>query len=162
MRYVLEHCEKVAEALAALKKLPIASAQTLVLADKTGDMALVELAPQTMAVGRPGPAKPFVGAVNRFSLPAMAPFQRRGVDDWRSAERWDTMTKALTAEGETMTARAATALLAGERGFLCQYDRSEGKDTVWSMVYALTEGSILRAEGNPGRIPFQRDDRFSF
>ena len=52
--------------------------------------------------------------------------------------------------------------LAGERGFLCQYDRSEGKDTVWSMVYALTEGSILRAEGNPGRIPFQRDDRFSF
>ena len=162
VRYVLEHCEKVAEALAALKKLPTASAQTLVLADKTGDMALVELAPQTMAVGRPGPAKPFVGAVNRFSLPAMAPFQRREVDDWRSAERWDTMTKALTAEGETMTARAATALLAGERGFLCQYDRSEGKDTVWSVVYALTEGSILRAEGNPGRIPFQRDDRFSF
>lgn len=56
----------------------------------------------------------------------------------------------------------AQGLLAGQYGFLCQYDRAQGKDTVWSVLYGLGQGRIYRAEGNPSRTPFALDPRFPF
>lgn len=56
----------------------------------------------------------------------------------------------------------AKDLLAGKNGFLCQYDRKTGKDTVWSVIYALKERRIYRAEGNPARRGFKEDRRFFF
>lgn len=158
VRLCLETCATVAQALTVLEEMPVASAQTLILADRTGEMALAELAPGAMAVARPGWDGPFVRAVNRFSLPGMAPFQQRGVDDWRSAERWETLTGALTAEAGELTAADARALLAGERGYLCQQDPAAGQGTVWSVVYDLIGGTIYRAEGCPDRVPFQREE----
>lgn len=157
VRLCLETCTTVAQALTALGEVPVASAQTLILADRTGEVALAELAPQSMAVARPGEEGPFVRAVNRFSLPGMAPFQQRGVDDWRSAERWETLTGALTAGAGELTAANARALLAGKKGYLCQRDPAAGRGTVWSVVYDLTGEAIHRAEGCPDRVPFQRE-----
>lgn len=59
-----------------------------------------------------------------------------------------------------MDSAAARDLLAGRFGFLCQYDRSAGMDTVWSVVYDLREETIWRAEGNPSRCEFREDTRF--
>ena len=105
-------------------------------------------------MARPGQEGPFVRAANRFSLPGMVPCQQRGVDDWRSAERWETLTGVLTAEAKELTAADARALLAGERGYLCQQDPAAGRGTVWSVVYDLTGEVIHRAEGCPHRVPF--------
>ena len=46
-------------------------------------------------------------------------------------------------------------LLAGRKGFLCQYDRAAGRDTVWSAACDLTRRRCLLAEGNPGRTAFR-------
>ncbi len=57
----------------------------------------------------------------------------------------------------------AQELLAGKFGFLCQYDRSKGMDTVWSSIYCLSSpGEIYRCEGNPSRQSFERDCRLKF
>ena len=53
-------------------------------------------------------------------------------------------------------------LLSGKYGFMCQYDRAAGQDTVWSVVYDLAHGLIYRAEGNPARVPFEQDRRFTW
>ena len=37
--------------------------------------------------------------------------------------------------------------------------KRQGMDTVWSSVYDLKNGLILRAEGNPARCPFDPDGR---
>ena len=42
VRYFLEKCRTVEEVLEKIKNLPIASAQTITLADKTGAMAVIE------------------------------------------------------------------------------------------------------------------------
>ena len=47
------------------------------------------------------------------------------------------------------------ALLAGRKGFLCQYARAAGRDTVWSAACDLTRRRCLLAEGNPGRTAFR-------
>ena len=58
-------------------------------------------------------------------------------------------------EGETLDLSGVLALLAGRKGFLCQYDRAAGRDTVWSAACDLTRRRCLLAEGNPGRTAFR-------
>ena len=41
-------------------------------------------------------------------------------------------------------------------GFLCQYDRREGRDTVWSVLYDTASGTLLRAEATPAASPFSQ------
>ena len=78
-----------------------------------------------------------------------------GLDSWRAAERYDTMRRVLEREGETLALSDVQALLAGRKGFLCQYDRAAGRDTVWSAACDLTRRRCLLAEGNPGRTAFR-------
>ena len=59
-----------------------------------------------------------------------------------------------------MDTEMAVGLLSGKHGFLCQYDRKTGKDTVWSVIYDLTNKKIFRTEGNPSRKKYKEDTRF--
>lgn len=56
----------------------------------------------------------------------------------------------------------AKDLLGGKFGFMCQYDRKKNADTVWSVIYDLSEKRIYRVEGNPGRKVYKEDLRFKF
>lgn len=68
----------------------------------------------------------------------------------------------LEASALDMDVEAAKSLLSGEQGFLCQYDRTTGQDTVWSVIYDLSGKQVLRAEGNPSRCEYQLDRRLRF
>lgn len=127
LRYLLEKCKNVSEAISCIRLLPIASAQTLTLADTTGEIAVIECNSERIeCVTSLTEARPFVCATNLFHLPF------------------------------------AKDLLSGNYGFLCQYDRNTGKDTVWSAIYDLKTHTIYRSEGNPGRHSFREDSRFQF
>lgn len=159
LRLALETCASVEETLDLLRRVPTASSHTLVLADRTGDIALVESRGGRLALRRPAENPAFVCAVNAYHLPELAPFHRPGEDDWQAEERWRTMTAAL--EAGVGSPREAMDLLAGRRGFLCQYDRASGHDTVWSAVYDLSGGRSYLAEGNPRRTPFRENRRLA-
>jgi len=159
LRMVLETCSNVSEAMTLLKKVPTASSHTLVLADRTGEIALVENRGRQMEARRPAAEDRYVCATNLFHLPGLRNHNHPGVDSWRAEERYQTLTQALPSKSGMKTAGDAMELLSGQRGFLCQYDRETGKDTVWSVVYDLTAGRIYRAEGNPSRTSFQEDKR---
>ena len=154
LRLLAETCAAVPEALARLRALPLASCQTLTLADAAGDIAVAECSPEGVRVERPGPAGPFVCAANLFRSDLADPLPP-GLDTWRAAERYDTMRRVLEREGETLALSGVQALLAGRKGFLCQYDRSAGRDTVWSVACDLSRQNCLLAEGNPGRTAFR-------
>ena len=83
-----------------------------------------------------------------FCQPGPDAYQAQLEDTVHSHERYETMERAF-AQRKTWTAGQIQSLLAGEMGFMCQYDRSLGMDTVWSSLYDLKNGVILRAEGNP-------------
>ena len=50
LRYVLEKCRTVDDAISELKKLPIASAQTFTIADASGKIVVVECTPKHLEV----------------------------------------------------------------------------------------------------------------
>lgn len=158
LRYLLEKCQTVKEALESLRKLPIASAQTFTLADRSGDIALVECNCDKISVKLPQKEKPFVFAANHFVSEEMQGYQYTGIDDCHSHERYHVMEKAFAGCHEYNT-DFARELLSGKRGFMCQYDRRQGMDTVWSSIYDLAGGRIYRAEGNPSRKGYVRDER---
>lgn len=162
VRYLLEKCRTVSEALSALRRLPAASAHTLTLADASGEIALAECTPErTETAASLSDSHSVVCAVNSFHLAEMTGFNSSGVDDWFAETRFQTMVSAFR-DPENFRPAAARKLLSGGLGFLCQYDRSTGKDTVWSVVYDLKRHRIERSEGNPGRRGFREDSRFRF
>lgn len=160
VRFLLEKCSTTGEALPCLERLPIASCHTITLADQSGDIAVAECTPDRVEVLRPGPGRPFALAVNEFGSPALRGWRTPPeVDSWRSEERRQTVTAALRACEGGFSLPFVQDVLAGKYGFVCQYDRKSGADTVWSAVYDPKQGRIWRAEGNPARRPFEEDRR---
>lgn len=162
LRLILERCATVGQAADLLRAAPIGSAMTLTLADAGGRLLLAECRPGEAQLAEVGPGGGYLCATNAYHMPAMAAHSRPGVDDWQAERRYRTMERALRGGWRNMRTPQAMALLAGRQGFLCQYDRAEGKDTVWSAVYDLTGRRIYRAEGNPQRTVFGEDGRFAF
>lgn len=162
LRYLLEKCGSVPEAVSCLRRLPIASAQTLTLADASGNIALVECdAERTEIAASWSDGRPFVCATNAFHLEGMTDRGCADIDDWSAETRYQTMRSALQDRKEP-DLTFAKELLSGDHGFLCQYDRSAGRDTVWSVIYDLGRRGIYRSEGNPRRRGFREDPRFRF
>jgi len=95
IRYILEKCRTTAEAIPALKSLPIASSQTITLADIGGDIAVVECNAEKLVVIRPEPNGNFVASANCFVSDEMQPYRNTEIDDWRADERYRTAYGAL-------------------------------------------------------------------
>jgi predicted choloylglycine hydrolase len=159
IRYILEKCKTTGDAINALKGLPIASAQTITLADRYGDIAVVECNAEKLVVLRPETGMNFVAATNCFHSPEMLQYRNTEIDDWRAEERYHTAQNALTGNHTALSVELAEDILAGKYGFMCQYDRKKDADTVWSVVYDLKRKQVWRVEGNPSRKSFQLDER---
>ncbi len=162
LRFFLEKCRRTAEVMDCARRIPIASAQTFTVADAQGEIAVIECNSEKTAVIRPCGEQPFVCATNVFHAAEMQAQRNREVYTWESERRYATLTDTLRGCGGKMDVAAAKELLAGKHGFLCQYDRTSGTDTVWSVIYDLKGKAIYRAEGNPKRETFMEDNRFSF
>lgn len=157
VRYILEKCKTTQQAINILQKFPIASAQTITLADKTGDIALVECHCQGVNIIKPQ-QKNIVFATNHFISDIMTDYQYTGEDDCYSHKRYETLSYAFQ-NNLDMSLQFAVDLLSGKKGFLCQYNKKDGIDTIWSSIYDLTEYRIYRAEGNPKTKSFCEDNR---
>lgn len=185
LRYFLEKCRTVAEVVSCIGGLPVASAQTFTLADAAGDMAVIECNSERTEIARRQPEtedaekrnaakekaiKRFVCATNVFHLPDMVRYNHPATactsslekDSWFAERRYQTLRIALSRKENVVTLPFAKELLSGKHGFLCQYDRDTGKDTVWSVVYDLKRHRIYRSERNPGRCRYREDERFMF
>ncbi|MGM0339021.1 C45 family autoproteolytic acyltransferase/hydolase [Enterococcus sp. AZ007] len=161
LRMILEKCQNVEQALELLKRIPRCTAGTLVMADLSGEACLVEFTNDRL-VHCSLNEKGFLCATNSFHLPEMQAFKISLDDDWFAEKRYRTLEQYLAEHGQTMSIPEAKKLLGGDFGFLCQYDRKTGKDTVWSSIYDLKNNQVFRCEGNPSRKQFKEDSRFIF
>ena len=162
VRYLLEKCQTTKEALDELKRLPIASTQTLTIADKNGDIVVVECNPKKVVLIEPSKGKNFVATTNNFNSLEMQEYKNPDIDDWYSEIRYQTVQTALTNNQKQYSISFAQNVLAGKYGFMCQFDRRKGADTVWSVVYDIKRKQIFRVEGNPSRKKFDSDNRIKF
>lgn len=160
LRYFLEKCRTTHEVLEQIQKLPISSAQTLTVADVAGNIAVIECCAEKVEIIRPSGNHPYVCATNHFHAEAMKEFNVPNIDNWQAVPRYETLETSLNRYASVMELETAMEVLSGKHGFLCQYDRKSGKDTVWSVIYDLTNRRIYRTEGNPSRRKFKEDTRF--
>ena len=160
VRYLLEKCVTVDEAIDELKRLPIASAQTLTMADKNGVIVVVECNAKDFVVTYPKAGTKFVATANNFNSDMMKKYRNPdGLDDWRSNDRYETVRDALEKYPAEYSLEFAKDVLSGKYGFICQYDRKKNADTVWAAIYDVKNQKIYRVESNPCRKPFKEDTR---
>lgn len=154
VRYLLEKCKTVPEAIRVLRELPIASAQTLTLLDSLGNSVVVECDCDDIVIIEQVDK---LVAVNAFYSDELKHKRNLGIDDWYATDRYETILNSLNKDKYSFD--YARDILSGKYGFTCQYDRKTGKDTVWSVIYDTKNKKIYRCEGNPSRKQFKLDER---
>ena len=162
VRYILEKCKTVNDAIEFLQKVPIASQQTLTIADATGEIAVIECNFNNVKVIRQQKDGNFVVSSNEFKHEKMKCFNNYDIDSWNADERYEVAYKALKENKDRFSFTLARDILSGKYGFMCQYDRKKDADTVWSVIYDIKNKEIHRAEGNPARKKFKKDLRMKF
>lgn len=159
VRMLLEKCKTTEESLTLLKTIPIASQQTITIADAKGDLAIAECNCDNVEIIRPNNDGNFVVTTNEFNTDKMKKYNNHNFDNWKSKERYSTAYNALK-QKNNFSYELIEDILSGKYGFMCQYDRKKDADTVWSVIYDIKNKEIYRVEGNPKRKPFKRDTRF--
>ena len=162
IRGLLEKCSSVQSAIEWLQKLPLSTYQNFVLADRSGDLAIVESSPERIEVRYPEENIPFVVATNIFQLPSMRRLQKNEDRNWYESEtRYETIMQALEEKQATLSLEVCQDILSGKYGFVCQYPRKGDFDTIWSVAANLHTLVIRRAEGNPSRVKYKEDLRLA-
>lgn len=161
VRYLLEKCKTVNECIEKLKILPIASAQTLTIADNLGKLVVVECNCENIKIINLDNKNDNVFATNVFITDNMNKYNMNNFDNWKAEERYYTMKNAFK-NNSNYSIELAKEILSGKLGFICQYDRKTNADTVWSVIYDINNKAIYRVEGNPSRKNFKTDNRFKF
>lgn len=161
VRYLLEKCATTKEAINALNSLPIASPCNIILADKKGDMVVVECTPEKIFLRKPATDEYFIVAANHFSSDEMKNHNASNWDIFSSDTRYKTAYNALKNINYSDGVGHAKDILSGKHGFMCQYDKRLNFDTIWSSVFDISNNKIYRAEGNPSRTRFKEDIRLN-
>ena len=162
VRYLLEKSDSTYQAISLLMDLPIASNCNILLADKTGKMAVVECTPSVKKIREAEIIAngSIVCAVNSFISEEMKPYDAADGNDYDSHKRYkvvmDSFSSNRIKEDYVETTRL---LLRGDYGFMCQYDNEPDFETIWSSIFDLKSLVIYRAEGDPRKKKFVVDSR---
>lgn len=160
VRYLLEKADSTENALFLLMQLPVASNCNILIADKNGEMMVVECTPcekrireaVSMDHGK------IVCTVNSFTSDEMKQHDAAKGNDYHSAKRYQTVMENFSTCIKGNLIEATKQLLKGKYGFICQYDDPDF-ETVWSSVFDLKTLMIYRAEGDPRKKTFITDNR---
>jgi predicted choloylglycine hydrolase len=159
VRYVLDKCSNTAEAVEFLTHAKFLTANNYLVADKSGDMAVVEACPDAVQVRRPENAERFIVATNHFVHPEMVRFERVANRDPDSETRYSTILSSLREVRGRVTESIAKRILSNHEGRVCSHLDYIKLGTLWSQVADLQRLTILRAEGQPCKTKYRADKR---
>jgi len=165
VRLLLETCKNTKEAIEVLKKIPASTSHNIILADKSGDMAVVEMCSEATRIRYP--EHNYIVSTNHFNHPDMLKHENRIEENWfMTSDRYTCMEKALHnklhMENTVIDLEFIKSILSGKQGRLCNYDKKLKFDTLWSFCAELKTLNIERAEGNPSRAKFKKETRLDW
>ncbi|WP_196161270.1 C45 family peptidase [Reinekea sp. G2M2-21] len=162
VRMILEKCKNVAETASLLSTVPVCTSHNITVADREGNMAVFEMAPERTVVRYPADDEDFIISTNQFKHSDMAIFDNKPESDWYSTQtRYDVVHKALIND-QNIDSDYLKNVLAGKMGMMCQYKRGLGFETLWSVIYELTTLSIEYTDGSPSRKAYKTDNRLDW
>lgn len=161
VRYLLEKAGNTKEALQLLSNLPVASNCNILLADKNGDMVVVECTSTIKTIRKPiaiNEGLKVICTTNCFVSDDMKQFERED-ETYKSLERYNNVINAFKDYSGQYVVGYIEEILKGDHGFMCQYEKGLNFETIWSSVFDLGTLDIYRAEGDPRRKKYILDER---
>jgi predicted choloylglycine hydrolase len=150
IRTVLDRCRTVDEALEVVQELPLSSTVILILADRSGQAALVEIFDSHRAVKRVGPGAPegVLFATNHYTLPAMLTYDITRMR--QSVARYRAIQSRLQAAAPHITPETIRGILTDPvpQGIYCPC-YSDYLGTLWSQIFDVTAGTVEVCFGAP-------------
>lgn len=162
VRYLLEKANNVDEAKKLLLDLPVSSNCNILLADNCGDMIVIECSPKEKNIRKPikiNDDLSVICTVNNFKTESMKKYEWDEKDEYNTSERYNNVIRAFKNYSNKNIIEYIKEVLKGNKGFMCQYDKSLNFETVWSSIFDLDSLTIYRSEGNPRKCKYVKDER---
>ncbi|PIE78040.1 MAG: acyl-CoA--6-aminopenicillanic acid acyl-transferase [Candidatus Delongbacteria bacterium] len=151
VRYILENCKTVQDAIKSLEMLPISSSCNILLIDKKKEMVVVECSPFETNIRYPeknGNGNSFIVTVNHFSSKKMKKYDRSKQNVYSSKARYITAYNSLKQINTIDSISYIKEILSGKYGFMCQY-KNVKFETIWSTIFDPIKQKMYLAAGNP-------------
>jgi predicted choloylglycine hydrolase len=158
-RCILDKCCNVKEALRILTEARHVAANNYLLADREGDMAVVEACAEKVGIRRP--KNDFIVCTNHFVHQGMISKEDHMERPSDSVMRYITIYKALEENAKGIDVKAAQKILSDHEGKVCSHINEIRLGTLWSLVAGLKQLKIFIAEGHPCRAKYREDMRLN-
>lgn len=164
VRYLLEKARTTKEACELLNNIKVASNCNILLADSSKEICVIECTPQkkyrreSIAINKD---LRVICTVNNFVSDDMKKYEWDEDDIYNTYERYNNVIEAFKNYKKENMVDYIIDILKGNKGFMCQYDKSLNFETIWSSVFDITTLSILRAEGHPRKTKYIVDNRLN-
>ena len=159
IRKVLEECESTKQAVDLILNTKVSSANNFLVADKTGNLAVVESCPQKAMVRKSKHDESFITITNQFQLNEMKKFDANGVEWSKSKERYEGLERQLRGL-EKVDLNKAKEILSDK--CVCLDLKKEKFGTIWSVVSNLNALTIERSETKPKTTNFKPETRLDW
>jgi len=159
VRKVLEDCDNTKQAVELIQKAQVSTANNYLIADKNGEIAVVESATQKSIVRKPDRNERFIFITNEFKSNEMRNYDRGGVEWSKSSERYNGLQNELK-DVKNMDIEKAKEILSNK--CVCLNLKKEKFGTIWSIVANLNELSIERAETKPTIKNYKSETRLDW
>jgi len=161
VRYVLDKCAAVEESVKVLTNTRHLAADNYLIADKEGQIAVVEACPDRVRVRKPGENSNFMVSTNHFVHSEMLDMENQKERPPDSEQRYKAIHDKLQVSQGQVTLKDAQKILSDHRGFVCSHVKSIQLGTLWSMIAALKKLRVVVAEGHPCRTKYKVDTRLN-
>lgn len=157
LRTILDRCVSVEEALEVAAETPVSFNLNLIVSDRSGKAALVEMASSHRAVKRiyPESEEKWLIGTNHYVLPEMLPYDKRRM--WNSARRYQTIENGLKNAKNGVTVETIRKLLSQPiPDGVCGHFYTEYFGTLWSEIIDVTAGKMEICFGTPVLNPWHQ------
>ena len=159
LRTILDRCAGVDEAIEVALSIPISFNVNLLLADRSGQAALLEIASSHRAVQRIGADTPvqFLAATNHYNRPEMKPHDLGRM--WNSLVRYRAIRSRLQSAAPYANCETLRGILTEPypKGTCC-YHYTDYLGTLWTGIYDVTAGTLEACFGAPTHNPWHLFD----
>ncbi|WP_242218558.1 C45 family peptidase [Bacillus cereus group sp. BfR-BA-01380] len=153
VKYILENCCTVEEGIEVLKSFPSSIANNYLLADPSGNMAVVEVTPDNYNVRLP--TNNYIHCTNHHENTSVC-------ESWnwsKSKERFETLELSLKENINKINLSIAQSIMSETKGHVCLNLKEHHFGTLFSVVANLNTLEVRRAEGQPNRAKYISDRR---
>jgi predicted choloylglycine hydrolase len=161
VRFMLDKCSNTEEAVNFLTHIKFLTANNYLIADRTGNLVVVEASPAAVRVRRPETGEPFIVATNHFVNLEMKTYEDAAKKDPDSEMRYNAILASIREVHGHVTEGIAKRILSSHEGRVCAHLDYIKLGTLWSEIIDLKRLAVLRAEGPPCKTKYRSDKRLS-